>query len=431
MIKRRCAIGVLAGTLASLALAPLAACSAKPAAGHGPVEIPFWSNQAGAGPAETKNMKTMIADFNASQTSYRVTWRTYPFDSYNTTVQSAAAAKKLPCLLAVDQPVVPNWAWAGYLAPLDLPKELTGQLIPGARGEYDGKVYSVGYWDAVLSVMARRSVLKTYGIRVPTLAKPWTGQEFDAALAKIKTGGTYKAPLILGDPSGNGASYPFPPILSSFGGDLIDRGDYQSAKGVLDGPAAQEFGTWIQGLAKRGLISTSTAQGSPFLDGTVAMAWNGNWDATAALAKYGDDMLFLPPPDFGHGIRTAAGSIGFGVTTGCTAEQKRGAQQYLKLTLDPKYIARFSTTQGVVPSTAAAASIAKDYAPGGRLSVLTELTQKHAQVRPATPAFPVIDTVFNKAVGDIIAGADVKSTLSRAASDIDRNISSNHGYRSR
>jgi multiple sugar transport system substrate-binding protein len=428
-VSRRAIAVVLAGTLS---LAALTGCSSVEDQNvDGPVDIEFWSNQAGAGPEETANMTSMIKDFNTSQAKYKITWKKYPLDSYATTVQSAATAKKLPCLLSVDQPVAPSWAWAGYLAPLNLPKEVTDKLIPGARGEYGGKVYSVGYWDAVLSIMARKSVLTKNGIRIPTADAPWNREEFDSALREIKKGGDFKTPLVLGDPTGVGASYPFSPFLWSFGGDLINRSDYRSAQGALNGDEAVEFGTWLQGLARDGLISRTATPGSPFLEGKVALAWNGNWDATAALDKYGDDMLFLPPPDFGHGIKTGAGSIGFGVTTACTPEQKAGAEQYLRMSLDPKYIAKFSNTQGVVPSTAEAAALTKDYAPGGRLAFLAELVQKHSQTRPATPAFPIIDTVFNKAIGDIVSGADVKRTLDGTVADIDANIKANDGYEPR
>jgi multiple sugar transport system substrate-binding protein len=106
-------------------------------------------------------------------------------------------------------------------------------------------------------------------------------------------------------------------------------------------------------------------------------------------------------------------------------------EQYLQMTLDPKYIVKFSQTQGVVPSTAEAAALTKEYAPGGRLALLADLVQKHSRVRPATPVFPIIDTVYNKAIGDIIAGANVKATLDKAAAEIDDNIKANGGYRSR
>jgi ABC-type glycerol-3-phosphate transport system substrate-binding protein len=70
---------VLAG---AMSLTALTACSSvEDQKSDGPVEIEFWSNQAGAGPDETANMKSMISDFNTSQTKYRISWKTYPLDS--------------------------------------------------------------------------------------------------------------------------------------------------------------------------------------------------------------------------------------------------------------------------------------------------------------------------------------------------------------
>ena len=40
----------------------------------------------------------------------------------------------------------------------------------------------------------------------------------------------------------------------------------------------------------------------------------------------------------------------------------------------------------------------------------------------------MIADVFNKAVSDIFAGADVQSTFDRAAKDIDADIAANNGY---
>jgi multiple sugar transport system substrate-binding protein len=57
-----------------------------------------------------------------------------------------------------------------------------------------------------------------------------------------------------------------------------------------------------------------------------------------------------------------------------------------------------------------------------------EFAQQMAVPRPETPAYPVISNVFDKAVKDIMNGADVKTTLDGAVKDIDSNIASNSGY---
>jgi multiple sugar transport system substrate-binding protein len=177
----------------------MAACSSgqPEGGGEGKTEIALWTPQAGSPKVEVENMQRMIDEFTEKNPQYSFTYKTYPFDSYATSVQGAAAAGQLPCMLAVDAPVAPNWAWAQYLQPLDLPSNVTDQLIPGAKGTYQDKIYSAGYWDAGLSIFARKSVLESNGIRIPTLDKPWTGEEFNAALETLKgrTGSSTRSPL--------------------------------------------------------------------------------------------------------------------------------------------------------------------------------------------------------------------------------------------
>ena len=66
----------------------------------------------GAGNAKEKELMTgIISDFNASQKEWKVELQQFPQEAYNTSVVAAAVAGKLPDILDVDGPVMPNWAW--------------------------------------------------------------------------------------------------------------------------------------------------------------------------------------------------------------------------------------------------------------------------------------------------------------------------------
>ena len=97
-----------------------------------------------------RSIKTIVDDFNASQTKYKVEVQAFPQDSYNQSVVAAAAAKKLPCILDIDGPNVPNWAWAGYLAPLEGMDDVLSKYLPSTVGKYKDKTYSYGYYDVAL-----------------------------------------------------------------------------------------------------------------------------------------------------------------------------------------------------------------------------------------------------------------------------------------
>jgi multiple sugar transport system substrate-binding protein len=352
----------------------------------------------------------------------------FPQGAYNDAIVAAAASGDLPCLIDMDGPIMPNWAWSGYLQPLNLPKKLTDSLLPTAVGTYNGKIYSAGYWDAALSIFARKSVLDANGIRIPTVDKPWTESEFDAALATLKGAG-YATPLDIGaEDTGEWWSYAYSPILQSFGGDEINRDNYLSAKGALNGADAVKAFTWFQDLFKKGYAGNSGTVGNQeFVDGTAALSYTGVWNAQASLEKVGDDLLILPPPDFGKGPKIGGGSWQWGITKGCA--DSAGARDYLKFSFADKYLTAFSDSQIVIPATQSAADASKHFGKSGDLRAFAELSQKFALARPATPAYPVISSTFEKAARDIMAGADVQSTLDAAVKDIDQNIASNDNYK--
>jgi multiple sugar transport system substrate-binding protein len=72
-------------------------------------------------------------------------------------------------------------------------------------------------------------------------------------------------------------TYGFSPFIESFGGDLINRSNYQSANGVLNGTAAVAAMTWFQNLFKQGYSNPWPAEDSDFTDGRAALSWVGHW----------------------------------------------------------------------------------------------------------------------------------------------------------
>ena len=420
---------LLAACVAPAANAPAADAPAADAAA-GPVTLTMWYH--GAGNDTERNIVTQIIDdFNASQDQFVVERQDFPQESYNESVVAAALAGNLPDIIDMDGPVMPNWAWSGYLSPLELTDGALDNFLPGAIGSWEGKVYSVGLWDAAIAIFARKSVLEANGIRIPTLDEPWTFDEFDAALETLQATGEYENALDLGMAwTGEWYPYAFSPLLQSFGGDIIDRASYTTAEGALNGPDAIAFGEWWQSLFERELAPGTSQDGADretgFIDGKYALQWNGNWAALAALEKFGDDMLFLPAPDFGNGPKIGAGSWQFGVAA--KSEHKDGANAFIQFAIQDKYLAAFSDGIGLIPSTPSAAALTKNYAEGGPMSAFFELSNQQALIRPPTPAYLSAALTFEKALADIANGADVATALDAAADEINADIEANNGY---
>ena len=163
-----------------------------------------------------------------------------------------------------------------------------------------------------------------------------------------------------------------------------------------------------------------------FIDGRYAMQWNGNWAALPALDAYGDDMLFLPAPDFGNGNRIGAASWQFGVAA--SSENQEGANDFIEFAIQDQYLAAFSDGIGLIPSTPSAAAMTENYAPGGPMEIFFELSNQQGTLRPPTPAYLSAALTFEKALADIANGADVITALDAAADEINADIESNNGY---
>ena len=109
---------------------------------EGPVPLSLWYHGAG-NPEEREVILQIIDDFNASQGEYVVDIEEFPQESYNESVVAAALAGDLPDIIDMDGPVMPNWAWAGYIQPLNISEDQLAGFLPGAIGRWDGELYSV------------------------------------------------------------------------------------------------------------------------------------------------------------------------------------------------------------------------------------------------------------------------------------------------
>jgi multiple sugar transport system substrate-binding protein len=83
----------------------------------------------------------------------------------------------------------------------------------------------------------------------------------------------------------------------------------------------------------------------------------------------------------------------------------------------------------LIPATATAAEQVPNYAPGGPFAVFVEFSNNYGVLRPPTPAYLSVSTIYEKAVADIINGANAKQALDAAADEIDANLADNDFYR--
>jgi multiple sugar transport system substrate-binding protein len=439
-MKRPTATG--AATASALLLA-LAACGgdggeAAQAACDGTVDEGTITMFAHEG-SEADAYRAAIDSFNStrgSELGVTVELTMIPEGQYTDQVNAAAASQDLPAILDLDGPNMANLAWAGNLVALDecIPDEVRSNLLPSIveQGSYADRLWAVGSFDSGLGLYAWRSALEEAGARIPTsAADAWTAEEFEQVLRDLQAAG-YEQPLdtkFWYGSQGEWFSYAFAPIIWSAGGDLIDRSDYQSADGVLNGPAAVEGMTTFQGWVTDGLVDADAADDSNFLSKESPISWVGHWMYQAYLEAAGDDLVVLPLPDFGTGSKTGMGSWAWAMTPG--AEDPDAAWAVIEYLVSDDIIAEITGVNGAVPATRSAIDQSPLYAEGGELALFTEQLAAAPDVavpRPVTPAYPTITQIMRTVIDDIVQGADVQQVLDEAVAQIDADIADNEGY---
>jgi multiple sugar transport system substrate-binding protein len=409
--------------LSALALLALPAASSLAA----PVEIKVWRHD--TGDAEMVASRSTVERFNRAQHKWKVVVEAIPQGSYTESITAASLVGQLPCVMTIDQPTVPNFAWAGNIRPLDglLPAPSVQPLLSGGRGTYRGRLYSVGQFDVVLALFARRSALAAQGIRVATIDQPYSARELHDILARVKQSGRYRYPLDLnGKAKGEWVSYAFSPWLQSAGADLIDRGDYRRVDGVLNSGAALGVARYYARLFKERLAERNPVDEKGFEQGRSLIQYTGSWKAREYAERFGADLAVMPPPDFGHGPRVGAASWQWAISRSCA--HPAGAAAFIAQLLSPREMAAVSRATGLVPVTEAAAALTEHYRPGGAWRIYFDFAARYALPRPATPAYPAISAAFEKAMADLRGGKDPDEAMDEAVEAIEYDIARNNGY---
>ena len=297
-------------------------------------------------------------------------------------------------------------------------------------GKWNDKTYSYGFYDVALTMVTRKSILEKYGIRIPTADKPWTKDEFTAALDKIKASGDYRYPLDIATSfTGEWWPYAYSPFLQSFGGDLINRNDYKSADGVLNGPQALEWAKWFRGLVTNKYIplKSGTDPAKDFMNGKTAILYNGSWTRSTTRKKFKDVRV----PAVG-GPRQRPEDRWRLVAVGHVDQLRRpraGAADYLKFAAQDKYVASVAKATTNIPATDAAAAQVPGFGPGRGERGLPRATRRSSPCcGRSTPGYPFIATEFTKTAQDILNGADPQQALDQAVKDIDANQKSNNYF---
>ncbi|MGC9384306.1 MAG: ABC transporter substrate-binding protein [Kosmotogaceae bacterium] len=395
-----------------------------------PVEITLWFH---SGRGEERDvLNDQVKRFNEMQDEVLIKAVQLPEGSYNDQVNSAALAGDLPDILDLDGPFIANYAWAGYLMPLEdfVPEDMKEDFLPSIidQGTYDGHLYALGTFDSGLAFWGNKKYLEKVGARIPeSVDDAWTFIEFMDIVKKLQELDEVKYALDfkLNYGVGEWYTYGFSPFFQAFGADLIDRTDFMSAEGVLNGPEALAAAAWFQSLFQRGFANQNPPGDNEFISGAAALSWVGHWVYNQYTNELGDDLVLIPAPKF-FKQATGMGSWAWSITSNC--DNPEAAWKFLSFILRPEEILKMTNANGAVPSRQSAYEMSELYGEDGPLNIFVQQLESIAVARPVTPAYPTITAAFAQALDNIINGSDIRDQLNRAVRQIDEDIEYNAGY---
>lgn len=414
------------------ALAALLLCAVQGgAAPVRPILVTAWTHAEPESP-EYVVVKAAADDFNRRQHTYRVEFLPSMRRDFGAWVHHQAANGSLPCLLDIDGPYLAEYAWPQYFQPIDrfVPRKMLDDFLPSVveQGRYQGRLYSLGQFESGLVLWGNLRYLRAAGVRIPTLEAPWRLDEFEQVLARLAATGKVAYPLSMAFYNGRGdefITYAYAPILQGFGADLIDRGPRGVARGVLDGPRSLAAVRRIRHWFDAGWASVRDSS-DDLEQGRVALAWNGHWHYRSARKALGRDLVMLPLPDFGQGIKTGMGSWAWAISSTCPAPE--GAWAFMADLLSTEGILRMTNLNGAVPARRSALRRSPLYGPGGPLQLIVRQLELGGIPRPVTPAYGAVSQAFRNAIVNIMMGGDTQTELGNAADRIDREIAAHDGY---
>ena len=378
-------------------------------------------------------MREQVSAFNATEQQVQVKLITLPVGDYAQQVQAAAAHGGLPDLLDFDGPNLYNYAWSGKLKPIDscVSKSLREDLLPSIneQGSYANRRWGIGTFESGLGLYVRSSILMKAGIRIPASpADAWTADEFTTVLQRLRQAGFVRPlDLQLNEPNPEWYTYGFAPAVWSAGGDLIDRTDYRTVDGFLNGPGAVKAFTVMQQWFTEGYVDRN-ATGDAFEESRSPISWIGHWFYDRYSKAFPGDIRIVPLPNFGERTATDSGSWQWGITSNATDGD--AVWRFLQFLLRPAEVLRMTRANGAIPATRSAVRISPDFAAGGPKHLYIEqLEDRVARSRPQTPAYPALSAAFARAFNEaVLQERPVDASLDAAARSVERDLREHQYY---
>ena len=410
----------LAGVALLAAGVALAGCGKADTGGGGSAasgELTLWTHN-GGNTEDWRSSSRSSTTSTPARPSTRSSCSPSRRPSYNDAVTAAATAKKLPCILDIDGPNVPELGLGRLPGRRSTcPQDFFDKQLPSTLGKFDDKLYSFGHYDVALAIFARKSALD--GRRHPD---PDDRQAVDGGRVRRRrwrrsrpaASTRYALDLGTGD-TGEWWTY----ALLAVPAELRRRPDrprhLQERRGRAQRRRGHRWATWFQGLITKGYTPTEVRQGRR--PSTSSTARPRSCGTAAGPANTDQEVRRRRGLPAAAGLRQRPEDRWRLVAVGdqlAAARPRRRAGVPEVLGSHPKYFVEFATKQLVDPGDRRRPPPCRPATRrAGPKRFFLDESQKYALIRPPTPGYPYITTTFPKAAQDIVAGGDARRSSTR------------------
>ncbi|GGY02009.1 ABC transporter substrate-binding protein [Streptomyces minutiscleroticus] len=341
-----CAVLALLGTL-------LTACSGGGEADDGRVTLRFqslaWQQESVAATEE------LVAEWNAAHPDVRVEYVQGSWDSVHDQLLTSFEGGEAPDVIHDASDDLADFAYGGYLADLRglLSERLTADIPERTwrTATFGDGVYGVPFLQEPRVLIANTALLRAADVRVPTVAEPWTWEEFRRVTRRLSGDGVHGVAWPLKEPVSATLN-----LSLSAGGRLFHR-DADGRARIRFGPADQvvpetiRAQTGTDGSASRTTLGSGGSDTLPgFFAGRYAMVPLGfsYRQQIVQQAPEGFEWQVLPAPAGAAGL-----SQGVSPQTLSIAEDsphKEEAAAFLDFLLRPANMVRLALGDWMLPT---------------------------------------------------------------------------------
>lgn len=426
---------LIAGAITATATLMLAGCSgssASSATSDVPSTLteptsPVTITYAGAA-YSADDIKPVIAAFEAAHPNITVNYEADPFNDFNSVLGAQLTTDQQNIdVFDVDMPRTSAYEARGWLSDISAVfPDLKTQVDPGSlsAATVNDKVVAMPYQTSTNFMYYNKALLTAAGIPFPS-ADPssrmtWEAVTTDAQKAQA-AGAKYGLVFDQID-----RYYQLEPLSTSTGGGPGATGA-NNLTPAIDNAGWNKALTWYgslfaNGISPRGVTTAETPD--LFAGGQVAFFPGGPWWAPKFESSPGLDFGVAPLPAFAGGTAaTPTGGWSLGLSP--TSKNKDAALIFMKfIGLDNGGYSQYLTALSVPPSNIVgsqkfyANAAFQDPRMAGAVDLMKYELANTASLRVQTVGYVEFENIITKAYDDIINGADVQATLTKATADL-------------